>query len=70
MVFLASQPADFREEPDGQVALMLDTSADPLSGSLWVLRVRRGTGGAATPNNTGVSTLGKYRQTTDLISPL
>lgn len=40
-VFLASHPVDFRKGPDGLIALVRDTGADPFSGALYIFRAKR-----------------------------
>jgi transposase len=40
-VFLASHPVDFRKGPDGLMALVRDSGADPFDGALYVFRAKR-----------------------------
>jgi transposase len=40
-VYVATRPVDFRKGPDGLVALVRDTGADPFSGALYVFRAKR-----------------------------
>ncbi len=40
-VYVATRPVDFRKGPDGLVALVRDTGADPFSGALHVFRAKR-----------------------------
>lgn len=40
-VYLASQPVDFREGPDGLFGLERDAGADPFDGALYVFRAKR-----------------------------
>jgi transposase len=40
-VFLASHPVDFRKGPDGLIALVRDTGADPFNGALYIFRAKR-----------------------------
>lgn len=40
-VYVATRPVDFRKGPDGLVALVRDTGADPFCGALYVFRAKR-----------------------------
>jgi len=40
-VFLASQPVDFRKEPDSLLSLVRDGGSDPFSGALYVFWAKR-----------------------------
>ena len=40
-VFLRAGAVDFRKGPDGLVALVRDSGADPFSGALYVFRAKR-----------------------------
>ncbi len=40
-VFLRASAVDFREGPDGLVALVRDSGADPFNGALYVFRSER-----------------------------
>lgn len=40
-VYVATRPVDFRKGPDGLVAMVRDTGADPFSGALYVFRAKR-----------------------------
>jgi len=40
-IYVATRPVDFRKGPDGLMAPVRDTGADPFSGALYVFRAKR-----------------------------